>query len=507
MVNPYLQIKNTSKSFPGVKALDGVSLEIGAGSVHALLGENGAGKSTLVKILSGVHAPDQGTILLEGRPVTFANTRDAEAAGIGIIYQELNLIPQMTVAENIFLGREPRTKLGLLDYKTMRRNAARELEPLQADIDPDTTVSRLPVGQQQLVEIARALSLHARVLIMDEPTSALSDKEVEKLFQVVRKLKEQNVAVIYISHKLEEIFAIADRVTVLRDGKYIGTREVSEVDSAELINMMVGRELTELFPKEMVPKGEELLQIENLTVAHPTLPGRNILEQISLSLNKGEILGIAGLLGAGRTELLMSLFGAPPGAVVSGTVTIHGEARKISNPVDAINSGMALVTEDRKMQGLFLQLPVRTNISIASLKKAVRGWVVRNRLESAMVNRYVDQLRIKVPDLAAAVETLSGGNQQKVILAKWMLTEPAILLLDDPTRGIDVGAKAEIYQLMNRFAKQGMGIILVSSELPELLAMSDRILVLNRGRITGEFTREEATEQKIMHAATLGQAA
>jgi len=504
---PYLRMRNISKSFPGVKALDDVQLDVYRGEVHTLLGENGAGKSTLVKILSGAYQPDEGTIVIDGKPVGFSSTRDAENAGISIIYQELILIPQMTVAENIFLGREPKTKLGLVDYKKMRADAAEEMQQLEADIDPDIPVQQLRIGQQQLVEIAKALSLHAKIFIMDEPTSALSDTEVEKLFRVIRHLQKSDVAIIYITHKIEEIFSIAQKVTVLRDGKYVGTQSVQETDSGTLINMMVGRDLGELFPKESIPVGEELLRVEGLNVRHPTLADRNILSDIHFSLQRGEILGISGLMGAGRTELMMTLFGAPPGQVISGKIYLHGKESRISTPVQAIRNRIALVTEDRKLYGLFLQLSVQMNISIVSLKQAVKMWFLRRRLEANMVHKYIDQLRIKIPSLAAAVETLSGGNQQKVILAKWMLTQPEILLLDDPTRGIDVGSKAEIYQLMNQFASEGMGIILVSSELPEILAMSDRILVLSQGRITGEFSREQATEQKIMAAATLGEAA
>ena len=505
MSEPFLQMKNISKSFPGVKALDSVNLDISLGHVHTLLGENGAGKSTLVKILSGVHQPDSGTIQMDGKDVFFTSTKAAEQAGVAIIYQELNLIPQMTVAENIFLGREPKTRLRLVDYKKMRADATKELAQLEPDIHPNMPINKLRIGQQQLVEIAKALSLHAKVLIMDEPTSALTDTEVQKLFNVIRRLQKQGVAIIYITHKLEEIFEISQQVTVLRDGKYISTKNVGECDANTLIGMMVGRKLGDLFPKTGAPVGDELLRVENLNVAHPTLADRNILKDISFNLNRGEIIGIAGLMGSGRTELLMTLFGAPPGKIKSGRLFINSKETKLKTPVDAIKNRIALVTEDRKMQGLFLQLSVQMNISIASIKQAVKNWILRKKLESAMVSKYVEQLRIKVPSAASAVETLSGGNQQKVILAKWMLTQPEILLLDDPTRGIDVGAKAEIYQIMDQFAEQGMGIILVSSELPEVLAMSDRILVLNQGRISAEFSHNEATEYKIMEAATMGE--
>jgi len=502
MNSTLLEMRQISKSFPGVKALDRVDFEVRAGEVHALLGENGAGKSTLVKILSGALQPDRGEIRLSGEEAAFATTRDAERAGIAIIYQELNLVPQMTVAENIYLGREPRTRFGLIQRTKMKKGAGEELRRLQAEeISVDAVVGQLRIGQQQLVEIAKALSLHARIVIMDEPTSALSESEVEILFRVIKQLQASGVSVIYISHKLDEIFAIAQRVTVLRDGRCIGTREVPQCDAKTLINMMVGRELVELFPKEKSRTGEEILRVEDLSVKHPA-SDRYLLKGISFSLHRGEILGIAGLMGAGRSELVMTLFGAPPGPMVTGRILIKGRECAIQSPVDAITQRCALVTEDRKVQGLFLQLSVGVNISIASLKKAVRAWLLRRRLEASLVSRYIDQLRIKVPSVAAAVETLSGGNQQKVILAKWMLTDPEILFLDDPTRGIDVGAKAEIYQLMSQFISRGMGIILISSELPEVLAMSDRILVLSQGRITGEFTRDQATEEKIMTAAT-----
>jgi ABC-type sugar transport system ATPase subunit len=503
----YLQMRGIRKSFPGVQALDQVQMDVQLGEVHALLGENGAGKSTLMKILSGVYQTDSGEIFIDGQPIVFSDTRAAEQAGIAIIHQELNLIPQMTVAENIFLGREPRTKLGLVDFKTMRKQALTELHQLEVEIPVQTQVSDLRVGEQQLVEIAKALSLHAKVVIMDEPTSALSETEVIKLFKVIRRLQKNGVAVIYISHKLEEIFTIADRVTVLRDGKYIGSCQVKETSAAQLVGMMVGRELSDLFPKEKAAVGEELLRVEGLTVKHPAQTHRHLLDDIHLRLHRGEILGIAGLMGSGRTELLMTLFGAAPGERLTGKVFIKNRAVILHSPQEAIQQGVALVTEDRKAQGLFLQLPVQWNISMASLKQVVKHLILRHKLEKALSARYVEQLHIKAPSLNGAVETLSGGNQQKVILAKWMATQPAILLLDDPTRGVDVGAKAEIYHLMNQFAGQGMGVIMVSSELTEILAMSDRILVLNEGRIAAEFSREEATEEKIMTAATRVKAA
>lgn len=502
MAQPFLQMNNITKAFPGVKALDDVQLQVKKGEIHALLGENGAGKSTLMKILSGVHSPDGGQIVLDGEPALFSTTKEAEQAGIAIIYQELNLIPQMTVAENIFLGREPKTRLGLVDYTRMRQMAAKELASLQTDINPNDKIADIRVGKQQLVEIAKALSLHAKVLIMDEPTSALSDAEVQKLFAVIKSLREKGVAIIYITHKLDEIFAMADRVTVLRDGKYIKTVNVTDTDSASLINMMVGRDLEDLFPKIDVPIGEQVMSLQELSVKHPMREDRMLLENISFDLHQGEILGVAGLMGAGRTELLLSLFGAPPGKISKGSLTIKGQKADLQSPVQAIDKGLALVTEDRKTQGLFLQLSVKDNITISSLSKAVKNGFLSRKQETELVNRYMDKLAIKAPSLAMAVEKLSGGNQQKVILAKWLLTDPTILLLDDPTRGIDVGAKTEIYNLINQFVAEGMAIILVSSELPELLALSDRILVLNQGRMTALLDRKQATEQSIMSAAT-----
>ncbi len=502
MSKAFLTMRGISKTFPGVKALDQVDLEVRSGEVHALLGENGAGKSTLIKVLGGVHKPDAGSICIDDQPVRFDTTRDAEEAGIAIIHQELNLVPQMTVAENIYLGREPRTRWGFVRFNKMRRDARAELSPLDTRIHPARPISEYNVGQQQLVEIAKALSMHARVVVMDEPTSALSDQEVENLFRVIRTLRDQQVAIIYISHKLDEIFDIADRVSVLRDGRSMGTRVVSETDSAELVKLMVGRKLDDFFPKQSAQKGEEVLRVSNLSVRHPQRPDTLLLDSIDLHLQRGEILGIAGLMGAGRSELLMTIFGNPPGERVSGTTTLRSHPVTISSPVDAIDHGLGLVTEDRKLQGLFLRLGVKTNMTITSLNKTVVGGLIRPNREEEMARDYIQRLKIKAPGLTSAVQTLSGGNQQKIILAKWLLTDPLILLLDEPTRGIDVGAKAELYQLINRFVQQGLGIVMVSSELPELLALCDRIMILCEGRKTAEFHHNDASEEKIMTAAT-----
>jgi ribose transport system ATP-binding protein len=502
MAQPILSMCNISKSFPGVQALDDVQMSVLAGEVHALLGENGAGKSTLVKILSGVYRAESGQISVNNKAVVFTSTREAERAGIAIIYQELNLVPEMSVAENIFLGREPKNKLGLIDYKKMKAAAKAELEQLGTDIPVDRHISDLRIGEQQLVEIAKALSLHAKILIMDEPTSALAEGEADRLFDVIRRLQKAMVAIIYITHKLAEIFTIAQKVTVLRDGKYIGTRDVQGVTQADLINMMVGRELSDFFPKVMSARREELLRVENLTVKHPDIPDRLLLNDIHFTLYKGEILGIAGLMGAGRTELLRMLFGLPPGKIISGKIFIKGIEIQITSPVVAIRNAIAFLTEDRKTQGLFLQQSIQFNISITNLKKMVYYWILRRQFEKSIVQQMVQNLHIKAPNQTAIVEKLSGGNQQKIILAKWMLTEPEILLLDDPTRGIDVGAKAEIYQLLNQYTAKGMGIVMASSELPEVMAMSDRILVINQGRFTAEFTRDNVSEHEIMSAAT-----
>ncbi|MBN1542981.1 sugar ABC transporter ATP-binding protein, partial [candidate division KSB1 bacterium] len=436
MAEHFIKMRGISKSFPGVLALDRVDLEVLSGEVHAILGENGAGKSTLMKVLSGVHAADSGEIRVDGETCRFHNISEAETAGITMIHQELNLIDQLTVAENIVLGQEPVSRLGWIRRREMHSIARQALGRLGVAIPVTARVGDLKVGEQQLVEIARALSRRSRLVIMDEPTSALSDSERENLFQVIRQLKRENVAVIYISHKLEEIFSIADRVTVLRDGCSIVTQRIEESTRGELINRMVGRELDELFPKVAVERGEELLSVKNLSLQHPRQRERKILDDISLELHRGEILGIAGLMGAGRSELLLTLFGAPPGKITSGSIRIAGANHPCTSPADAITRGIVLVTEDRKSQGLFLPLTVRSNITIAALRKTLSHGIIRNRLENRLAGNAVERLRIRTPSLAHAVETLSGGNQQKVILAKWLLTDPQILLLDDPTRGI-----------------------------------------------------------------------
>ncbi len=490
-----------TKRFPGVLALDRVDLEVHAGEVHAVVGENGAGKSTLMKIMSGEFPPDEGEIRIQDESVEFSDTRDACVRGIAIIHQELNLFPHLTVAENISMAREPKNRFGFIVRPRMKAVAQKELDRLGAPIGVDEVVGKLRIGEQQLVEIARALSLDARVLIMDEPTSALNDTETERLFSVIRGLEGSGVAVLYISHKLEEVFRIAHRVTVLRDGKVVGQDLIRDTDPRAVVNRMVGRDVKQFFRKEEHRVEKEILSVENLSVQHPAQKERFLLKDVSFSLYKGEILGIAGLLGSGRTELLMTLFGSPPGEVASGRIMIGGNPVVMNSPGDAVGLGLAMVTEDRK-GGLFLDLSVRENITIASLKQVLKQGLIVRILENRLVDMSLDSLRIKVPRRDSPVRTLSGGNQQKVVLAKWLLIKPGILLLDDPTRGIDIGAKEEIYSLMHGFAGQGLATLLVSSELPELLALSDRILVLKQGRVTGLFSSCEATEERVMMAAT-----
>ena len=502
-----LEIKAIGKSFPGVHALRGVSFDVAGAEVHALVGENGAGKSTLMKILSGVYTDYEGELLLDGRRLDLESPRDAQRHGIATIHQELNLIPELTVMENIFLGREPRTALGTLDTRRMARDARALLDRLNLPIPPDRAVKGLRVGEQQLVEVAKALSLDARLLILDEPTSALSQTEIERLFSVIADLKRAGVTMIYISHKLDEIFEIGDRVTVLRDGEHIATLPIDQTDERDLIRMMVGRSLSELFPKEVAAVGDEAVRVDGLSLLPAGRRGGAVLQDVSFTLRRGEILGVAGLMGAGRTELLEALFGVYPPRRVRGRVVLGGRERRIASPQEAIRAGLAFVTEDRKTQSLIMKLSVGHNVTLAALRSFLTLNVVRGRDERAAVRRSILQLGIKTPSAAVEVDKLSGGNQQKVALAKCLLTRPRVLLLDEPTRGIDVGAKAEIYALISRLAQDGTGIVMVSSELPELLGMCDRVIVLCEGRLTAELPRAEATQERIMAAATARQKA
>lgn len=487
-----LKMEHIRKTFPGVVALDDVHFELRKGEVHILLGENGAGKSTLVKILSGAYQKTAGQIFLNDQEINIKNPKQAQDLGISIIYQEFNLVFHLSAGENIFLGREPYLKLGIIDRKKIFGSAQNILNDLGVEIDARSLVKELGIAQQQMVEVAKALSLDAKILIMDEPTSALTEHEIKELFATIRRLKEKGVSIIYISHRLEELLEIGDRVTVLRDGKYIGTKNIEEITKPELIRMMVNRELKEQFPKQKAKIGEEVLRVEDLN--------RNeVLKNINFSLNRGEVLGIAGLLGSGRTELARALFGVDK--IDSGRVYIKGKLQKITSPRHAINRGMGYLTEDRKSQGLILILSLKENVCLPSVERFSKWGVVNVKDENRATNLYVKELHIKTPTINQKVMYLSGGNQQKVVLSKWLCSKADIFIFDEPTRGIDVGSKVEIYQLMNRLTAEGVAVIMISSELPEILGMSDRILVMNQGRIVDEFLTEQATQEKILHSA------
>ncbi len=497
-----LEIKSISKNFSGVHALRNVSFTVQEGEVHALIGENGAGKSTLMKILSGVHTDYEGEVFFEKQRLAFHNPREAQQRGIAIIYQELNLIPELTIAENIFLGRELYTPMKILASRRMADEATRLLDELNLHLPPHRPVKWLRVGEQQLVEVAKALSLNARLLILDEPTSALSETEIQHLFKVITQLKTQGVTMIYISHKLDEIFRVADRVTVLRDGEYIQTLPVDQTNEAELIRLMVGRNLNDLFPKQNVSPGQELLRVEGLGLRSATHPSGYILKDISFDLHQGEILGVAGLMGAGRTELLETLYGVYSPGELTGQIFVGGRARRFASPGEALEAGLAFVTEDRKSQSLIIEHSVGHNMTLAALKKFMVYNFIQPGREQQAIQDAIQKFHIKTADDKVAVDTLSGGNQQKVALAKCLLTRPQVLLLDEPTRGIDVGAKAEIYTLINQLAHEGAGIIMASSELPEVVALCDRVLVLSEGRLAATLNRAQATQELIMEAAT-----
>jgi ribose transport system ATP-binding protein len=492
---PAVEMRNIRKAFPGVQALDGVNLKIWPGEVLALIGENGAGKSTLIKILCGAHHTDEGEILIGGRKVSIRSPQDARTLGIVAIYQELSLFPNMTVAENIFISSLPtRQRLPMVSWPQLRRKSQHALDAIGARFDPSVRVGDLSVAGQQMVEIARAASSDAKVIVMDEPTSALSEHEVATLFEIIATLKEKGVAIIYITHRLEEVSKIADRITVLRDGQYVGDLQMEEATREKVVQMMVGRSLN-LFPKQPVPIGEEVMRVENLS-------SEGSFSDISFSVKKGEILGLAGLMGAGRTEIARAIFGIDPRD--SGDVYIDGQKLSIHTPVHAIRGGLGLVPEDRKLQALILTMAVRENITLAHLSDFAKGGIVSKARERKDASRHVQELDIRTPTIEQKVANLSGGNQQKVVIAKWLGVRPKVLILDEPTRGIDVGAKAAIHSLMCELAAKGVGIIMISSELPEVMAMSDRILVLHEGKITARLSREEATQDRIMMAATGG---
>ena len=489
-----VELSGISKSFAGVAVLKDVTFDVGPGEVHALLGENGAGKSTLIKIMAGVHAPNAGEIKVDGSAVRFASPREARKAGIAVVYQELLLFPQLTVAENIFIGHAPRGGLGGLDWERMRVRARALLESLDSpDLDVDDYVGALSVANRQRVEIAKALSQEARLLIMDEPTAALAEADVKRLLTVVRRLRERGVAIVYVSHRMPEIFALADRVTVLRDGALVATCDIADVDEARLVSMMVGREIDRLFPKVEAERGAIVLELD--AVSHGST-----VSDISLTVRAGEIVGIAGLVGSGRTELALTIFGVTP--ATSGAIRLDGRPVSIGSPRRARDLGIAYVPEDRGLQGLVRPMTLRENISLAILDKVSRLFVIDRQMETTRANGAIRQFGIRTRGPEQPVRQLSGGNQQKVVLAKWLAATPRLLILDEPTRGIDVGAKAEIHALMGRLAQQGLAILMISSELPEVLGMSDRVLVMNSGRLVAEFDRSTATPDAVGAAMT-----
>jgi rhamnose transport system ATP-binding protein len=490
---PIVELISISKRFGAVQALRDVSLALYPGEVHALLGENGAGKSTVVKILGGIHSPDSGVIKIGGEEIELHSPAQAQHLGIAVIHQEPTLFPDLNVAENVFMGRHPRDRFGRVDWKRMYQEVEQLLAELDVPLSVYTPVQGLSVADQQLVEIAKALSLHARVLVMDEPTAALSAHEVEKLFAITRQLREHGVAILFVSHRLEEIFELADRITVLRDGAHVITAPAAQFTSEDLIRYMVGRELTALFPKSEAEIGDVLLDVRHLT--------RNgVFQDVSFQLRRGEILGFAGLVGAGRTEVARVIFGID--RADAGEIRIGNELVQISSPKDAMRHGLAYVPEDRRQQGLVMDFSIAANMTLPILQQVSRLGVVNRQRERQIATDYSQQLHVRSAGIDQLVKALSGGNQQKVVLAKWLITNPSILILDEPTRGIDVGAKSEVHRIISDLAAKGLGIILISSELPEVLAMSDRVLVMHEGHLTGMFDRAEANQEKVMFAAT-----
>ena len=490
MKTPILKMTNIVKEFPGVKALDGVNIELYEGKVMALMGENGAGKSTLMKILSGVYKKDGGEIFYKGKKEDIKGPKDATNKGIAIIHQELNLVNDLSIGENIFLGREPK-KGFRIDFNKLHSDSQILLKKLNINKDSRELVENLSIGEKQMIEIAKALSLDAKIIIMDEPTDALTDKETNSLFKVINELKADNKAIVYISHRLKEIFKLCDYITVLRDGKFIGQEQICNLDEDKMIEMMVGRKLTDQFPHLEVEKGETILKLENVS--------NKYVKNISFEVKAGEILGLSGLMGAGRSELAKTIYGHIP--LDSGRIIKKGKPLNLKSSCDGVKNRIAYVSEDRKGDGLILDLSIRENMTLSSLERISKSFIVDKNKEKERVNSYIDRIRIKTPSMEQLIKNLSGGNQQKVAIAKALMIHPDVLILDEPTRGVDVGAKKEIYDLINEFKSTGKAIIMISSEMPEILGLSDRILVLSHGSITGEFNIKEATQEKILKCA------
>lgn len=495
MSNVILEMKNIHKRFPGVYALKNVNFELRAGEVHGVLGENGAGKSTLMKVLGGIYNVDEGEIYIDGQNMIIHDVKDSQNAGVSIIHQELVLVPHMSVAENIFSGREPTGKFGFIKKDEMLGKAQQLLDSFKLGIDASQLVFKLNIAQQQMVEVARAISFNSKILVMDEPTSSLTEKEVKFLFETIENLKSQGVGIVYISHRMSELFRISDRITVMRDGQYIDTKVTSQTNVDELVSLMVGRELTSYYHKIPHELGENALEVKNLT-------RKGVFSDINFSLRKGEILGFSGLVGAGRSEIMKSIFGLDQ--FESGEIYVYGEKVGIKSPSDAMNLGIALVPENRKDEGLIMKEQVGYNMTLRVLDEFITFISVNKIQENEIINTYVEKLGIKTTNILQLISNLSGGNQQKVVIAKWLAAKPQILILDEPTRGVDVGAKAEIYGIMNRLAQEGVSIIMISSELPEIINMSDRVVVVRNGSIAGILDREEFSQEKIMHMATGG---
>ena len=487
-----LQMKGVKKYFPGVKALDGVDFELQKGEIHALLGENGAGKSTLIKILTGIYSMTEGSIHIKGEEVHMKTVKDARDNRIAAIHQEICLVPYISVARNVYLGRELKNKLGLMDDKTMEAETQKLLDRLGMDIDASREVRQYTIAQQQLIEIAKALALDAEILLMDEPTSSLTEKEVAKLFEIIHRLKENGTSIIYISHRMDELFQLSDRVTVLRDGQYIGTYVTANTTRDELVAAMVGRQLTDFYVKDSVPQEDVFLEVKNLSRT-------GVFSDVSFTLKKGEILGVSGMVGAGRSEVARAIVGIDPKD--SGEVLLEGKPLNIQKPKDAIDAGIVLIPENRKEEGLVLENSVRFNTTLAVLEAFIRGINWNRKKEEEIVGEHAKTLKIRTPHFEQLILNLSGGNQQKVVIAKWLATEPKVLIMDEPTRGVDVGAKAEIYTIMNTLAKQGISIIMISSELPEIINMSDRVLVMREGKLAGILEKDEIGQEQIMRFA------